>query len=222
MLNEVFIGKCPACGGACALREPLCPDCVSALKTAACYCHACGFPLVAKGAFCPSCSGKINFSAGRVFACYKYTGAVRKLLLGIKFKYNFRSALTMHRVLGLPAGLDMTAYDAIVPVPSHPLRRLRRFFHPAELAAGYLAKTSGVPVVKALYRKRNTVFQYRLKATARKQNVSGAFGIRTKEKFKNVILVDDIFTTGSTLNECAKLLKTAGASWVDCYVIAVD
>ena len=128
----------------------------------------------------------------------------------------------MHRVLGLPAGLDMTVYDAIVPVPSHPLRRLKRFFHPAELAAGYLAKTSGVPIIKAIYRKRNTVFQYRLKATARKQNVSGAFGIRTKEKLKNVILVDDIFTTGSTLNECAKLLKTAGVSRIDCYVIAVD
>ncbi len=204
------------------MREPLCSDCFGALEEAGPPCPVCDFPLAAQGAFCPSCYGKTVFSGGRVYACYRYSGVIRKLLLSVKFRYNLRSAFTLRYILGLPDGLDMTDYDAVVPVPSHPLRRLRRFLHPADAAAGYLSEVSGVPVVKALYRKRNTVFQYGLKAKDRGKNVRGAFGLRGGEKPLSIILVDDIFTTGSTLNECAELLKSAGALRTDCYVIAID
>lgn len=102
-------------------------------------------------------------------------------------------------------------------------RRLKGYNH-----AGYLAKETakilGLPLnAKALYRKRYTPQQKKLSALDRLMNISGAFAVRKGTDFGggNILLVDDVKTTGSTLSECAKALKAAGAGQVFCLTLAV-
>lgn len=204
------------------MDEPLCKECLSDAVLSVPPCPICGFPIRAEKPYCPSCLGKINFAGGTVYSCFRYKGTIRKLLLSIKFKYNIRSAATFHNILKLPEDFNLNIYDAIVPVPSHFSRRFKRFYHPAEVAAKFLSSISGKPLLKALVRNKRTVFQYKLKARDRKQNVIDAFTVYYDINMLNILLVDDIFTSGSTLNECARILKSAGASLVDCFVIALD
>ena len=99
--------------------------------------------------------------------------------------------------------------DVVVPVPLHPLRQLSRGFN----QAGELARYLGLPVSQALRRTRNTGSQADLPAASRHANVRGAFAVvRSAEiKGRSVVLVDDVSTTGATLEACGRSLLDAGA-----------
>ena len=222
MLREVFSGKCPSCGGSSEWEEPLCSKCVSKIVKSFPPCHRCGYPIRSEGGYCYACFGEKRFAGGRVYSCFKYTGVIRDLILSIKFNYNIRSGLTFNKILSIPENFNPEIYDIITPVPSHFIRRFRRFQHPAEIAANYISSISTKPVVNVLKRSKLTGFQYKLGARERRNNVHGAFEVRSDINMLNILLVDDIFTTGSTLNECAQLLRATGASTVDCFVLAVD
>ena len=115
--------------------------------------------------------------------------------------------------------------DASVPVPLHPWRRLRRGFNQAD----DLARLLGVPMLRALWRGRATVPQTGLSAAARRRNVRQAFGLspflsherrRRLLEGRIIVLVDDVRTTGATLDACAATLKGAGAREVRALTIA--
>ena len=109
--------------------------------------------------------------------------------------------------------------DCVVPVPLHPWRRLRRGFNQARDLAERLDR----PVVDALWRIRATASQMTLHADARRSNVRGAFMLApwsTSIEDRVVALVDDVRTTGATLDECAKVLRRAGASDVRALTVA--
>jgi ComF family protein len=115
--------------------------------------------------------------------------------------------------------------DASVPVPLHPWRRMRRGFNQAD----DLARRLGVPILRALWRVRATVPQTGLKAAARRRNVRHAFGLSpflSRERRHRllegriVVLVDDVRTTGATLEACAAALKGAGAREVRALTVA--
>ncbi|PYR78737.1 MAG: hypothetical protein DMF87_13260 [Acidobacteria bacterium] len=108
--------------------------------------------------------------------------------------------------------------DCVVPVPLHPWRRLRRGFNQARDLAERLDR----PVVDALWRSRATASQMALDAASRSTNVRGAFAHVpwTAVEDKIVVLIDDVRTTGATLDECAKVLRRAGASDVRALTVA--
>ena len=111
------------------------------------------------------------------------------------------------RLRGEPLLIDA---DVAVPVPLHPSRRRERGFNQAE----DLARHVGLPVVMALRRVRRTVSQADLPAARRHGNVKGAFAIRSRDRAISgsvVVLIDDVSTTGATLDACAMALKEAGA-----------
>jgi ComF family protein len=164
----------------------------------------------------------VGRSAGR------YEGALRDVIHA--FKYEGRRSLAaplaaMMRDAGRPVLQDC---DCVVPVPLHPWRRLRRGFNQARDLAGRLDR----PVADALWRVRATPSQMALPAGARRTNLRGAFivsplcvrgaplyGAPVRDRI--VVLIDDVRTTGATLDECAKVLLRGGAREVRALTIAI-
>ena len=130
------------------------------------------------------------------------------------FKYDGRRSLASPLASMMrEAGQDLLGTcDIAVPVPLHPWRRLRRGFNQAR----DLAERLGCPVVDALWRVRATSPQMTLRAGPRRTNIRGAFMVAPHKVVDGavVVLVDDVRTTGATLDECARMLRRAGASEV--------
>ncbi len=145
-----------------------------------------------------------------------YQGALRKIIHAFKYEGRRRLAPRLGQLLR-EAGHDVTTdASCVVPVPLHAWKRFRRGFN----QASDLAAELGPPVVHALWRTRATRAQTGLTATARRKNVRGAFTLspfiskRTRDSLlvdRVVVLVDDVRTTGATLDACATALKAAGA-----------
>ncbi|MCK4431899.1 MAG: ComF family protein, partial [Candidatus Aminicenantes bacterium] len=110
-----------------------------------------------------------------------------------------------------------------VPVPLHPKRKKQRGFNQAFIIAKELAMLKGIKLVEGqLVKLKNILPQTSLKAEDRQKNVKGAFGIKEREKIegKIILLVDDVYTTGSTIRECSSVLKNAGAKDVRALTLA--
>jgi len=200
----------------------VCAACWAAVRTPAPpLCRTCGDPLPSwrvvsvNLAQCARCRrGPMFIDAGRCAG--DYDGSLRAIVHA--FKYGGRRSLgvrlgRMMRDAG--AGL-LDDGTCVVPVPLHPLRRMRRGFN----QAADLARQLDRPVVHALWRARVTTAQAGLTAAARRRNVRRAFILspllrpsahRSMIEGKVVVLVDDVRTTGATLNACAEVLKQAGA-----------
>jgi ComF family protein len=124
------------------------------------------------------------------------------------------------------AGRDaLDGADALIPVPLHPSRLRTRRFNQSLLLAKALSKVSGIPVdAHALARVRRTGTQGGLTAKGRARNVAGAFKVRDRAKARlkgqRLVVIDDVFTTGATLNACVRVLKRAGAENVNAITLA--
>ena len=112
--------------------------------------------------------------------------------------------------------------DALVPVPLHSARFREREFNQADVLAELLAARTGTPLLRALDRIRYTTTQTRLDRHERMENLRNAFRVRHTSAVQNrhLVLVDDIFTTGSTVDECARVLRAAGAASVRVVTVA--
>jgi ComF family protein len=213
------------------LGGPVCASCWSGVTPLIPpLCRTCGDPLASWRIIstalekCPRCRrGGYVFSAAR--AAGDYEGTLRDILHA--FKYDSRRSLA--RPLGAmlrTAGADLLAgAHCVVPVPLHPWRRLGRGFN----QAAALALQVGLPMRCALWRTRATAPQTGLQAAARRRNVSRAFTLSpfaTRESRQSwlagrvVVLVDDVRTTGATLNACAGVLLEAGAREVRALTVA--
>ncbi len=200
-------------------------------------CGVCGKLLEADDhrRICDGCWSRIAYSRRMVFplpywmddiyACCSYEGVIKECIH--LFKYRGREY--MARPLGgimadcLEGGIDISGIDILVPVPLHKRSRSKRGFNQSELLIGeILVKHAKVLSNDNLVRVQNTRSQVRLSSKERTMNVEDAFRVKNPELFsgRNVLLVDDVCTTGATLNECAKSLKNAGAKKVFGIVLA--
>lgn len=229
-LNQLFWpAVCINCGESiCETDKDLCQNCWHQLLacTGGDYCCRCGrdaskYALV-EGA-CPDCQGK-EFHFDSIARGGVYREALQRMILAYK---NGRSELiSIAGFLGNSALQGSGFYNDIelfVPVPLHWSRRLARGYNQSLLLARKL-KHPTAKVKTGLARIRRTKLQPAMASpTARAKNVAGAFAVRFRCNVTNrkICLVDDIKTTGATLNECAKTLKGAGASKVFALVLAV-
>lgn len=154
-----------------------------------------------------------------------YNDTSREVILG--FKHGDKTHMAPSFVPWLMrAGGDMLAQaHYLIPVPLHHMRLLSRRYNQAGLIAGVLEKETGVKHIPAALRRiRATPSQGHLKTDERAKNVRKAFDISPTYhgvlQGKNIVLIDDVYTTGATVNECTKILKRAGASRVDVLTLA--
>ncbi|PIE33181.1 phosphoribosyltransferase [candidate division KSB3 bacterium] len=153
----------------------------------------------------------------RALSATAYTDVIKEAIL--QFKFHQKPALGKYLIQlllsCLPDDIDWADYDAILPVPLHKIRQRQRGYNQSVILAKILAWRCNLkPMLANLIRIRATGVQWPLKERRqRKQNVKNAFRLCFPErvKGKNLILIDDIFTTGATVNECSRILKKAGA-----------
>jgi ComF family protein len=162
----------------------------------------------------------------RARAAAHYGGIMRRLIVRFKFE-DKHEPLPLFIKLMHEAGRELLDDAALlVPVPLHRLRLLQRRFNQSALLAKGLGRAAGVPVaVMALQRTRRTAAQVGLGHEARLANVAQAFSVRPGDRKslqgKNVVLIDDVITTGATANACAEALLKAGAARADVLAIAL-
>jgi len=217
-----FPSACRRCG--VLLERPgeriLCPACLSALAVCrAPYCPTCGRFFDGDGTPhpCAACLRQAPpLSEHRAAA--RYEGAVKDILLLFKYRGLRPLGRPLASYLQTAIGDDNPPWrdaDLLVPVPLHRRRRRERGFNQAEVLADELSRLTGIPILSdALRKTTNLRPQTSLRSQARRANIRGAYrAVRPDAVLgKTVVLVDDVCTTGSTLGECARVLRGAGAA----------
>jgi ComF family protein len=242
-LDAVFPPRCAGCG---LWSEPVfCPACRASLRPiVAPLCVCCGYPfdpLARSAAVCAECHHNryhLSPSFEALRSVYTFEGPLRQAVH--RFKYQDKRALAAPLgallrdfLVEQPAPgstrvprLPHHRLALITSVPLHPWRRYRRGYNQSELLARELGKALRVPVGSVLRRIRHTVPQVELAAQQRAKNVRNAFAadvaaLRASNPRNGPVLVlDDVCTTGSTLRECARVLKAAGAAEVYALTLA--
>jgi ComF family protein len=201
---------CPACHAALsAARLRLCPDCAAALPwlPQGC-CPACALPAHG-GRRCPAAHAAFD----RAWAPLAYDGVARRLVGALKFRgaLPLADVMAAHIAANLPR--DLRRPVAIVPVPPQRARRRRRGFDPAHALSAGVARRLGVPLVPCLKRADRAHRQVGTGRRARRQAGRIAIELRSDPPAR-VLLVDDVHTTGATLEACARVLRAAGCRHV--------
>lgn len=214
--NSLLPRSCLLCGTATC--EPLCADCLADLpRLADPCCPVCALPLPALAPACGTClRNPPAFDA--TYAALRYAYPVDHLVQQFKFAHRLASADFFSDCLET---LPLPASDVIMPVPLSPQRLRQRGFNQAAEIARPLAKKWGLPLDTAsLVRARDTLPQSRLPWRARPGNVRHAFACTADLSGQSVIVVDDVMTTGATLDAIAHTLKDHGAARVVNLVVA--
>ncbi len=210
----LFPLRCPFCDGiVTSFGEKVCRECAGRQRLLMPpYCMKCGKKLWDEEEFCSDCRKKNHvFVRGR--ALYEYesaAGALYRLKYGGRQEYADFLGEEMAFYLG--GFIRETGPDALIPIPLHRRRKRRRGYNQAALLARALGRYLDIPVAEdCLVRVKNTVPLKRLNPKERQNNLKRAFNIEENDvKLKTVIIVDDIYTTGSTVDEAARTLAACG------------
>lgn len=231
-LNLLLPPRCIKCGKILSEKNGLCPECFGKIKfISQPLCHKCGRPFL-NGTnlkfdgihYCGACLKQKKFLFEMQRSAFIYDDESKNLILDLKFGDKTAYAETLANIM-YTAGNDIWKEepDLIIPVPIHRLRLLKRRYNQSALLADCLAHKSGIPAdFSSLIRYRNTTPQVMLSGNARRNNLKQAFAVKTPQNIKGrkIVLIDDVATTGSTLNECAKVLHRAGAAKIYALTLA--
>jgi ComF family protein len=240
LFSTLFPSDCRLCGSPLinVSRLPVCDDCLSEMHPISVgVCSICGERLISPYAFSsdnddPRCGlcRRLGPPFVKAAAYGSYEGGLRELIHLLKYGGVRPAAKVLGRMLAdaishLDAVLD-EEHLLIVPVPLHPGKLRQRGFNQSELIAQSALKVMQSPhrfqlAPKVLERRRETQSQIGLSRHQRRENMRGAFAVSRADKVKDksILVVDDVFTTGTTVSECARVLRRAGASKV--YVATV-
>lgn len=216
LLDLVFPKTCLGCGKESKYVCDSCLTKVKVLKPACPYCEKASID----GFTHTKCRKKYGLDG--LTSIWKYEGVIKKAILALKFKYSTEvgKELAAIFVQQLMTGSDLVKEEVLVPVPLYWLRENVRGFNQSEEIGKIIAKEMGWKFVPdLLIKNKSTTSQVELSVEDRKQNLHGVFSLNPIHKsiilnLKSVILFDDVFTTGSTLHEAAKVLKHASVEKV--------
>jgi ComF family protein len=234
LVDVILPQHCYHCGRpiASAGRQSFCDSCWSLIRLITPpYCPCCGEPFRSPIAStyspehrCGACRAQSPpFDHARAIG--RYEGPLRQAIHQLKYRGKLHLTQPLMRLVleHFDAHFPGTVFDAIIPVPLHRERLMQREFNQATVFASGVAHYLHVPVLEGrLVRVRSTRPQVELSGSERRQNVKQAFAVTDAAvlKDKQVLVVDDVFTTGATLGEIARTLKVAGATQVDVFALA--
>lgn len=161
---------------------------------------------------CKFCENK-NFYFDRAISCIEYCDKSKVLVLSLKYYGNTYMSRYIAQVMRDKLEFEQLSADYIIPVPLHKKRMRIRGFNQAEKIASYLSECTNIPIIDCIKRNRNTKRLYALNKFQREKELKNAFEVKEDSEEiigKRIILVDDIFTTGTTVNEISKKLKIYG------------
>ncbi|MDE6620412.1 MAG: ComF family protein [Lachnospiraceae bacterium] len=224
LVNMVFPRRCPVCDDIVPMGEGLiCTRCRTKLQyITEPRCRRCGKQLMGdSGEFCHDCTQRRHvYDYG--YALYDYQ-SMKKSIYRFKYKRRCEYAAFYAKDIyeRLSNEIDLMGADSIIPIPVHASRKKSRGYNQAELVAAELSRLTGIAMHEKLVKRiRKTVPQKELTTQERQNNLKKAFNISTNVvKLNKVILVDDIYTTGSTVDAVAMELKRHGVKSV--YFIAL-
>ena len=209
ILNLIYPPVCGFCGKIC--NEYLCKKCEIKIKK---------YEIV-------SVRKNNNTYFKEILCIFKYEDLIRNILIKYKFQnksYLYKTFIKIilknKKICGF-----LKNYDIIIPVPISKKRNRQRGYNQSYLIAREIAKQINLKHEKNCFvKQKDTIEQSKLDKNQRKINVQNAYKIIDKEKIinKKIILLDDIYTTGNTVNECAKMLEQAGARMIGVLTIAKD
>ncbi|HEY7099921.1 MAG TPA: ComF family protein [Terriglobales bacterium] len=236
LFATLFPSDCRLCGTPLVniSRLPVCEDCLSAMRPiSGGVCYVCGERLVSGHAFsngeaeakCGLCQRESPAFA-RALAYGSYEGGLRELIHLLKYEQVRSASNVLGRMLGeVIATLEPSFGPSVmvVPVPLHVRKMRQRGFNQSELITRAALKawqpTKSLAIMPhVIQRERETVSQIGLTRNQRRENIRGAFTVAVPEEVagQEILLVDDVLTTGTTVSECARILRRAGAArvWV--------
>ena len=229
-LDYLFPSYCLICGSQDVYQAGylICKECIDSISFITHpFCSCCGKPFFTENSrdhLCSDClSHKSHFNFVRALGTYE--GILEKIIHQLKYKHKFAVGNIFNLLLDACQfnEIDFSAYDFFIPVPLHQRRLRQRGFNQAVIIGKVLQKKYKVPLkLMVLERTVYTLPQVGLRGKERKNNVRNAFRVKDLKVVQNksILLLDDVFTTGATINECARVLKAAGASRVDGFVVA--
>ncbi len=228
-LDLIYPPECQLCQVHLTEGEYICDSCDDKLvRIESNYCKICSEPF--EGNFselptCPNCR-HLNYSFDYAKSALKNTDLSRQLILDFKYHKQRHLAKPLARfcaeVITKDPRFNTLPEPIIVPIPLHWRRKFMRGFNQAELITRELTKITKIPHYSLLKRCRYTTTQTRLTRKKRLQNLKGAFkALPCRAKFRSVILIDDVFTTGSTSEECASLIKKVWSKTENIVVVTV-
>jgi ComF family protein len=227
LLGLLFPAHCAGCGRRVEANLDFCGDCEEGMPFLRDpLCQKCSHPFPGTQAVpeCPNCH-EAGFAFEFAVSVVQSRKVVREMIHRVKYGREIwltrplagllRRGLDDHRLRGF-------SIDALMPVPLHPLRLREREFNQAALLAAHLSRVSGLPVCDALQRLRYTGTQTALDRRGRRQNLRNAFSLRQNADVSdlNLLLIDDVLTTGATLDACAAALLEGGAASVRALTLA--
>ena len=216
--HRLYPQRCLLCGVIKPEICGLCHDCRSELPYLTAQCPRCSVPMPTSR-LCGHCQEQAP-AQDVCWAAFEYTAPVSHLVCKLKFQQQLYFARTLGILMarGIP---DAAGPDVIIPVPLHGKRLASRGFNQALELARWIGKLHGIPVnSKACRRSRATQEQSGLSAGERRRNIRGAFEIDNTLSAYRVALVDDVMTTGSTVNELAAALHHHGVGHISVWVCA--
>ena len=221
-LNLLLPPRCVLCGQSSG-SICICEACKADLPWQGFRCLQCALPLGSpRDTICGACiQNPPPFS--RTVCPLQYEFPANRLVQAFKFKRQLAAGRVLsHLICESVSGQDFSLPDMLIPVPLHQLRLFKRGFNQAYELAAYAGRVLDIPLgAGVLRRQRNTKAQSGLSRKQRRKNLRGAFYWHdTYKPARHIALVDDVMTTGTTVTECARVLKRAGAKRVDVWVAA--
>lgn len=222
LLDLLFPTPCLLCGRG---NRSLCATCLDSLPyIEPPICARCGKPALVKVDSCSFCLNR-HLEYSRCRSLFVFENTARDVIHALKYANTRTLACLLAAVAVAHVEPELLAAGSLTFVPLHPRKYAERGYNQSQLIAAALSKQTGVPVLPLLRQVRRTADQSELSAEERRRNVREAFELRPSmhqhcASISRVLLIDDVFTTGATVAECARALKAGGVADVRVLTLA--